>query len=183
LVDIGIADSTRLGLIGHSYGGYTVYSILTQTHRYKTAIAAAGASDLISFYSEFDGYNRYTNPNLAVLFGPMYSETLQMRMGVPPWVDPERYVRNSPLLQAHKIDTPLLIIEGARDGSMNTQNEEMYTALYRLGRRAEFLSYLREGHGIEAPADVIDVWQRMFGWLDRYLAPSPTDRASDASSR
>jgi dipeptidyl aminopeptidase/acylaminoacyl peptidase len=171
LVMMGLADSTKLALIGHSYGGYTVYGLLTQTRRYKAAIALAGLSDLVSNFGEFDPRHRYTAPNAAAIMGPFSSEHLQEHMGVPPWIDPQRYIRNSPIFFVDRVDTPLLIITGDLD-IRSTQDEELYTALYRLGRRAEFVRYLGEGHSIESPANLIDLWTRMFGWFDRYLMPA-----------
>jgi dipeptidyl aminopeptidase/acylaminoacyl peptidase len=172
LVASGIADSTRLALLGHSYGGYTVYGLLTQTHRYKAAIAIAGVSDLVSYYGELADERKYTDPTTAALAGPWFDEISQLRMGVPPWIDPNRYVRNSPLLHVDQIHTPLLIIEGGRDDATHTQNEELFTALYRLGRRTEFVLYPFEGHAVESTGDLMDMWHRMFAWLDRYLTPT-----------
>lgn len=170
LIAMGIADSTELALIGHSYGGYTVLGLLTQTHRYKAAIALAGLSDLISLDGVFDPRHRYTEPNAATTMGPLTVEGMQGRMGAPPWRDPQRYIRNSPLFSIDKVDTPLLIIQGDLD-LLNTQSEELYTALLRLGRRAELVTYLGEAHSIESPADIIDMWGRMFRWLDSYVMP------------
>jgi len=53
-IDLGIADPNRLGIAGHSYGGYTVYSLITQTNRFRAAVALAGASDLPSLYGTSD---------------------------------------------------------------------------------------------------------------------------------
>jgi acetyl esterase/lipase len=172
LIRLGIVDSTRLALLGHSYGGYTVYGLVTQTNRYKAAIALAGISDLVSLYGGFDPRHRYTDPNEAATVGPEVSEFFQMRMGVPPWRDPERYIRNSPVFHADNVRTPLLIVQGDLD-NYNTQNEEFFTALYRLGRRAEFVRYGGEAHVFESPADIVDLWQRMFSWLDEYLMTAP----------
>jgi dipeptidyl aminopeptidase/acylaminoacyl peptidase len=170
LIAMGLADSAHVALMGHSYGGYTVYGILTQTHRYKTAIALMGISDLISDYGKFDVGFKYAEPDVAAT-ETMDTEKGQLRMGSPLWQDPQRYMRNSPLFFADRIDTPVLIVDGSRD-FLSTQSEEMFSALFRLGRRAEILTYVGENHGLESPANIEDLWTRMFRWLDRYLMPS-----------
>jgi dipeptidyl aminopeptidase/acylaminoacyl peptidase len=170
LISLGMCDSARLGLIGHSYGGYTVYGLLTQTTRYKAAVALAGLTDLTAWYFDFDPRLRYSEPAEAAAVGPLSLERAQGRMGVPPWVDPERYQRNSPVFGANRITTPLLIVQGDLDFE-GAQNEELFTALDRLGRRAEFVRYLGEGHIIDSPANVIDLWNRIFDWFDSNLMP------------
>jgi hypothetical protein len=172
LIQLGIADSARLGLIGWSYGGYSVYGLLAQSHRYKAAIGGAGISDLISLYGSFEPRYRYTQPNRAAVAGPSSTEHGQMRMGLPVWSDPERYIRNSPVFRADSITTPLLLFHGDVD-FFSTQDEELFTALYRLRRRAEFVRYLGEGHELESPANVLDFWQRVLGWYDRWFYGPP----------
>lgn len=167
-VALGVADPNRLAVMGHSYGGYSTFALITQTHRYRTAVGMMGISDLVSSYGEFDSRFRYDDPNYAAEIGPYFDEWAQGRMGVPPWTDPERYVRNSPVFYANKITTPLLIIAGDLDFS-DTQSEEMFTALQRQDKRAEFVRYLGEEHVLKSPANILDMWQRVFKWLDTYL--------------
>ncbi|MDQ3630696.1 MAG: prolyl oligopeptidase family serine peptidase, partial [Actinomycetota bacterium] len=105
-IEMGIADPDRLGLMGHSYGGYGTYALITQTHRFRTAVALAGIADLVSLYGQFDARLRYdAHPHEYLLIG--LAETGQLRMGAPPWQDAERYVRNSPLFAAGDVQTPL----------------------------------------------------------------------------
>lgn len=166
-VAMGIADPDRLALFGHSYGGYSVSGLITQSRRYRAGIAAMGFSDLVALYGGFDARYRYTHPNEAA-FDPLYLESAQGRMGVPLWADPERYVRNSPIFAADRITTPLLLIDGELD-LFETQNQEMFTALNRQGKRAEYICYLGENHYIKSPANILDFWQRAFSWLDTYV--------------
>lgn len=176
LIRLGIADSTRLGLIGHSYGGYTVNGLLPQTTRYKAAVSLAGLSDLVSTYGTFGISVAYTEPNEAAFASAFYLERSEGRVGEP-WINPERYVRNSPIFFADKIATPLLLITGDLDEA--SQSEELFSAMYRLNRRVELVRYLGEGHYIDSPPNVLDLWNRIFGWFDAYLGPSaPTGRAS-----
>lgn len=167
-VDLGIVDPDRLALGGGSYGGYSVFGLLTATHRYRTAIALMGVSDLATIYGEMDSFDRHIDPELAALNGPHWTEESQLRMGVPPWVDPDRYVRNSPFFAADKIDTPLLIVAGDLD-FVSQQSEMMFTALNRQAKRAEFVRYLGEEHALQSPANILDMWNRIFAWLDAYL--------------
>src|SRR5690606_29211318 len=88
LIARGIADSTRLGIMGHSYGGYAVNCIVSQTRRFRAAFSSAGPADLTSFVLQFGASWRYSN--LPAVWLP-WAESGQGRMGLPPWRDPERY--------------------------------------------------------------------------------------------
>jgi dipeptidyl aminopeptidase/acylaminoacyl peptidase len=178
VIDLGIADPQRLGVMGHSYGGYSTYTLVTYTQRFKAAIALAGPSDLVSLYGTFSPlrYDGYAHESL--LFAGM-AESGQIRMGNPPWVDLWRYLRNSPLNYVDRVETPLMIVHGDMDYVPIQQGEEFFTALYRLGKPAEFVRYWGEGHIISSPANTRDLWRRTFTWFDRYLqapASAPTER-------
>jgi dipeptidyl aminopeptidase/acylaminoacyl peptidase len=95
VVEMGVADANRVAVFGHSYGGYTVYGLITQTQTFKAAVAFAGITDLVSMYGRFDSRYRFSS-TVNPLSAPASVEAQQSRMGVPPWEDPERYVRNSP---------------------------------------------------------------------------------------
>jgi dipeptidyl aminopeptidase/acylaminoacyl peptidase len=168
-VEIGITDSRRMAVVGQSYGGYAVYGLLTQTHRFKAAVALAGVSNLISYYGDFDPRTRFDDDALDEMFKPPISESGQMRMGVPPWADPQRYVRNSPIFFANRVQTPLLIVQGDMDYVTLQQGEQFFTALYRQNKRVAFQRYLGEGHVIQGPANVRDMWQAIIAWLDELL--------------
>jgi dipeptidyl aminopeptidase/acylaminoacyl peptidase len=169
-IALGIADASRLAVMGHSYGGYAAYALATSTHRFKAAIALAGMADLISIYGQFDSRVRYDARPHGEL-GFLWAETGQGRMGAPPFDDADHYIRNSPLFYAEQIATPLLIIQGGDDFVPIQQGEEMFTALYRLGKRARFARYWGEGHVFDSPANIRDMWNEIYRWLDRYLQP------------
>src|SRR5581483_841830 len=98
-------------------------------------------------------------------------ENGQGRIGASPWKDLWRNMRNSPYFFADRVQTPILIIQGDMDGVGMQQGEEFFSAMYRLGKPAKFVRYWGEGHGIErSPANVRDVWQRIFNWFDTRLA-------------
>jgi dipeptidyl aminopeptidase/acylaminoacyl peptidase len=168
VVELGIADPDRIGLMGHSYGGYTAYGLVTQTQRFKAAVAYAGVTDLLSLYGSLDPryrFNDVLNPN----WGPYWLESQQMRMGVPPWKDLDRYLRNSPYLHVDKVTTPLLMIHGDLDSIPLSQAEQFFVALNRMGKRAKLVRYLAEGHVVESPGNTLDMWEHILNWFDEFL--------------
>jgi dipeptidyl aminopeptidase/acylaminoacyl peptidase len=169
LIDVGIADSNRLAIGGHSYGGYATYALATYTNRFKAAIAANGLSDLISDYGTLNVLERYTAEAADIPSSQSWAEEGQGRMGVPPLENLWRYMRNNPLFYADRIQTPLLIVQGDQDFVSITQGEEMFSALYRQGKRARFVRYWGEGHAMTGPANIRDFWDQIFDWLDTYV--------------
>ena len=89
-------------------------------------------------------------------------------MGNPPWKDLDRYLRNSPIFYVDRVRTPLMIIQGDLDYVAMQQGEEFFMSLYRQGKRAEFVRYWGEGHVIESPANIRDMWTRIFAWFDEF---------------
>jgi dipeptidyl aminopeptidase/acylaminoacyl peptidase len=174
VVALGIADPARMAVMGHSFGGYTTYALATYTHRFKAAIALAGPADLVSEYGTFEAQLRYETWVHRSMYLPALLEGAQQRMGVPPYADMARYTRNSPLTYADRITTPILIIQGDLDFMGLQQGEEMFTALFRLGKRARYVRYWGEGHTVESPANVRHMWGEIFAWLDRYIGPPDT---------
>ena len=180
-IELGYADPNRLGLHGHSFGGQGALAVASQTDRFKAIVSAAPLSNLTSAYGTMDprlkssltrGY-RWTLP-------VGWAETGQGRMGAAPWQDPTRYLRNSPLFQADKINTPTLLIQGDLDYVPIGQGEEMFTALLRQRKDAIFVRYWGEGHVLASPANIRDMWTRTFDWYRRHLDESaPPKLTSD----
>jgi len=169
-IGLGIADPTRVAVMGHSYGGYSTYGLITQTDRFRAAVSLAGFCDLVSLYGVFDPQFRYQDSAREWMMHMLLAEAGQDGLGNPPWKDWARYLRNSPLTYVDHINTPVMIIQGDQDYVPIEQGEEMFTALYRQNRPASFVRYWGEGHGIESPANIRDMWTRVFAWLDRWLA-------------
>lgn len=165
----GYADPVRWAIMGHSYGGYGTNGVITQTDRFKAAVALAGPVNLTSGYAIGLSQGKATEVASGLSFGAMWSEGGQGRMGVAPWQDPERYVRNSPLFHADQVNTPLMLVHGEYDFVDVGQAEEMFNALHRQGKDAVFLRYWGENHVITSPANIRDMWQRIFGWFDEHL--------------
>jgi dipeptidyl aminopeptidase/acylaminoacyl peptidase len=167
----GYADPARVGVMGHSFGGYTTYSLITSTRRFRAAVALAGADDLASLYGEMDPGKRYSDYGYEMQHIRGLFEAGQLRMGASPWDNLWRYLRNSPYYFADRVQTPLMIIQGDQDGVGMEQGEEFFSALYRMGKPAKFVRYWGEGHVIErSSANVRDMWQRIFDWFDVNLA-------------
>jgi dipeptidyl aminopeptidase/acylaminoacyl peptidase len=170
-VELGIADPKRLGLMGQSYGGFSTYGLVTQTTRFQAAVALAGLSDLASLYAQFDARQRYDLFPQEDLFYMFLAESGQERLGNPPWKDFGRYIRNSPIFYVDRVETPLMIIQGDMDYVAMQQGEQFFMSLYRQNKRAQFLRYWGEGHVLEGPANIRDMWQRIYAWFDEFLKP------------
>jgi dipeptidyl aminopeptidase/acylaminoacyl peptidase len=161
----GLADPKRLGIIGNSYGGYIVNVALTGLECFAAAVSDTGMANLSS------AYGLTTPEGEAAYIGWLESAGLG-RMDAPPWEKPERYVENSPIFSLDHVTTPVLIIHGSADPAI-PQAWELFSGLCRLGKIAELVVYEGEGHwqGEWRRANVIDRWQRVLGWFDKYLGP------------
>jgi len=165
----GAFDPRRLFIWGQSYGGYTSLAVTTQTDRFLAAAANGAPTQLFSMFGAFQPSWR-SNPALGL--GPAWPmgwvETAQGGMAAPPWDAPDRYVRNSPALQAHRIRTPILLLHGDLDMIPLAQAEEMFSALYRQDKDAVLVTYWGEAHFLTRPATVRDVYARVLGWFARH---------------
>ena len=166
LIELGIADSSKLGVHGTSYGGYATNLLITQTDRFKAAINISGKVDLVSFYTD--------SPRLGVR-NVNAAEKTQDRIGATMWEQPQKYVQHSAVMFADRIKTPLLLVTGGEDHNVPAINtREMYFALRRLGKPVEWVNYTNGGHGIPMTnaAEFADWHNRLLGWYDRYLKPA-----------
>ena len=146
-------DPSRLGVTGGSYGGFMTNWIITQTPRFKGAVAVASLSNLISFYST-----------------SLYQDLIHAEFGGFPWDNFEMLWQWSPLRYVRQAQTPTLFIHGENDNDVHiTQAEEMYMALKRRGVEAVLVRYPREGHGLREPKHRIDALERTINWFDRYV--------------
>ena len=169
-IGTGKIDPERLIVWGHSYGAYAAAIVATQTQRYRAIIASSGIYDLGSLPGTLTPWSRM-NPQQGL---PMDARAIwitsgQGRMGVLPWEDPARFVANSPLYQAGRIATPLLIITADRDAVPMQQAEQLFSALYVQDKNAQLLTYWGEGHAIGSLANAEDMYGRIFAWLEACL--------------
>ena len=163
LIEMGVADSAKLGVHGTSYGGYATNLLITQTNRFKAAINISGKVDIISFYTD--------SPRLGVR-NVHAAEKSQDRLGATLWQQPQKYVAHSAIMFADRITTPLLLMTGEQDSNVPANNtREMFYALRRLGKTVEWVNYMNSGHGTPGTnvEDFTDFHRRMLGWYDKYL--------------
>lgn len=168
VIDLGYADPEKLGLQGHSWGGYQSSFILTQTDLFATVVTGAPPTNLTSFYNNIYG-NTGTNHHGIMEIG-------QVRMGrnVTPWSNLDDYQRENPMFHAPKIETPFMILHGTDDGAVDwMQGLEFYNAARRLDKEVVLLSYPGEGHHLGREANQIDFQIRMKQWFDHYVKNAP----------
>ena len=162
VIDLGYADPERIGLQGHSWGGYQSSFILTQTDMFACVVTGAPLTNLISMYNV--AYKRSGNLNGPIL------EWSQGRMGVSPWENMELYRSQSPIHHAQNITTPFLILHGTADGAVDwVQGLEYYATARRLGKEVILLSYPGEPHHLQKEANQKDFQIRMKQYFDYYL--------------
>jgi dipeptidyl aminopeptidase/acylaminoacyl peptidase len=146
-------DGDRIGVTGGSYGGFMTNWIITQTPRFRGAVAVASLSNLISFYST-----------------SLYQDLVHAEFGGFPWDNFDLLWQWSPLRYVRQVQTPTLFIHGENDNDVHiTQAEEMYMALKRRGVDTVFVRYPREGHGLREPKHRVDALERTINWFDRYV--------------
>lgn len=166
LIDMGIADPDGLGLHGHSWSGYQTAHIITETDIFDAAIAGAPVSNMTSAYSGI----RWGS-GLARQF--QYEQT-QSRIGGSLWEYPERYIENSPVFFADRIETPLMLMFGDEDTAVPWyQGIELYLAMRRLGKDAVFLQYHDEPHHLQRYSNRLDYAIKMKEYFDHYLRGMP----------
>ncbi len=164
VIDLGYADPDKIGLQGHSWGGYQSSFILTQTDMFACVVTGAPPTDLESFYNNIYG-NTGTNHT-----GIMEIGQVRMGRGVTPWSHREIYQRENPMFHASAISTPFLILHGTQDGAVDwTQGLEFYNAARRLGKEVIFLSYPGEPHHLRNEYNQKDFQLRMKQYFDHYL--------------
>ena len=146
-------DADRLAVTGGSYGGFMTNWIITQTPRFRAAVAVASWSNLISFYST-----------------SLYQDLIHGEFNGFPWDNFDVLWQWSPVRYVRQVQTPTLFLHGENDNDVHiTQAEEMYMALKRLHVETVLVRYPREGHGLREPKHRVDALERTLAWFDRYL--------------
>ena len=146
LVKRGIADSTRLGQSGWSYGGYMTAWTLTQTNRFKGVMVGAGLTNMYSMYSTND-----------------LQTTLENYFGAEPWDDEQAYRRASAMTFIKQAKTPTLILHGQQDNRVPIgQAQELYMGLTKNEVPVTLVFFPREGHGLSEPRHQLDKIKREY---------------------
>ncbi len=146
-------DTTRLGVWGWSYGGYMTMWTVTQTSRFKAAVAGAGIANWQSYYGEND---------IDAWMIPYF--------GASVYDDPAVYARSAPITFIKNVKTPTLIVVGERDGECPApQSFEFWHALKTAGVETELVVYPDEGHRIARKEHQRDIARRLVAWFDGHL--------------
>ncbi len=161
VIDMGVADPERLGVMGHSDGGYSTLALIVQTKRFKAAVEMDGMGDLVAVHSEM-GKD-----------GSAYGTGVQeAEMGGSPWQFRERYIENSPYFYFDRVETPLLIVHSAGDPVVASfLGDQTFVGLRRLGKEVEYAKYEDFGHLPGGGANELDLCNRFLAWFDKYLKP------------
>ncbi|MEM9991144.1 MAG: prolyl oligopeptidase family serine peptidase, partial [Bacteroidota bacterium] len=169
LINQGFVDAARIGVQGHSWGGYQVAYLVTKTDLFACAESGAPVVNMVSAY----GGIRWRS-GLSRMF--QYERT-QSRIGGTLWEYPLRYIENSPIFFVDKINTPVLILHNDKDGAVPWyQGIEFFVAMRRLGKPAWLLNYNDEPHWPVKLQNRQDFQRRMQQFFDHYLkdAPAPS---------
>jgi dipeptidyl aminopeptidase/acylaminoacyl peptidase len=146
-------EEARLGITGHSYGGFMSMWAVTQTRRFKAAVAGAGIANWLSYYGE-NGIDAWLLPYF----------------GASVYDDPDAYARLSPMTYIKKVRTPTFLYVGEYDLECPApQTQEFWHALKTLGVPTSSVIYPSEGHALRDPKNIADLERRVLAWFDKYL--------------
>jgi dipeptidyl aminopeptidase/acylaminoacyl peptidase len=166
MISKGFINPERVGISGHSWGGYQTAYLVTQTNMFRAAEAGAPVSNMTSAYGGIrweSGLSRQAQ----------YERT-QTRIGGTLWDKFDKYIENSPLFQTPKIQTPLLMMHNDDDGAVPWQQGiEFYMALKRLNKPVWLLNYNGEKHGLTLRKNRKDFAKRLYQYFDHYLKDAP----------
>jgi dipeptidyl aminopeptidase/acylaminoacyl peptidase len=166
VVQMGVADGRKVGVVGHSWGGFDTTFLATHTDVFAAAVAGAPITDLVSNYG-----NHHWSSGIAETD---HIETGQQRMEVPLWEDLPAYIRNSAVFNVQNMKTPLLIEVGDNDGTVFWhQGIELYNLARRAKKEVVLIAYAGEDHGLRKKPNQIDYHRRIVEWFGHYLKNEP----------
>jgi dienelactone hydrolase len=162
VIAMGAVDAARIGVMGHSWGGFDAMYLATHSKLFAAAVSGAGISNLVSNYG-----NHHWSSGIAETD---HIETGQQRMVVPLYDDLPAYIRNSAVFGASTMTTPLLLMTGDNDGTVYWhQSVELYNIARRAKRNVVMLVYNGEDHGLRVRKNQVDYHRRIRAWFDHYL--------------
>jgi dipeptidyl aminopeptidase/acylaminoacyl peptidase len=165
-VATGHVDPQRMGLIGHSWGGYQAAYLPTRTHRFAASVAGAAITDFISFMGAV-----HWNGGLPETG---HWETGQARMARPAWEDLAGHLESSPVNFIHELETPVLLMHGDSDGVVDfRQGLEYYNYARRAGKPVILLVYPGADHGLREESQQVDYHRRILEWFGHWLKGEP----------
>ena len=156
LVEQGLVDGKKVGIMGWSYGGFMTAWAVTQTTRFKAAVMGAGICD-------FHGYHAQSNI-------PDWDMRYLSNKVISPSEHPEIYRERSPITYASRVQTPTLIVHGEKDDVVPlNQAHAFYRALCERNVPTELVIYPREGHSLREREHIRDYQERLLRWFEKYL--------------
>ena len=169
VIDMGVVDPKRIGIVGHSMGGYNTSFVATHTDGiFAAAVAGAAMTDLVSYYGDHHWSSGIAETD--------HIETGQERMEVALYEDLKAYIDNSAYFNAHNMTVPLLLEVGDQDGTVAWhQGIELYNIARRAGKNVVMLAYMGEDHGLRQRANQSDYQRRILAWFGHYLKGEPAE--------
>lgn len=169
VIQMGIVDPKRIGIVGHSMGGFNTSFVATHTNGvFAAAVAGAAMTDLVSYYGDHHWSSGIAETD--------HIETGQERMVVPLYEDLQAYIDNSAYFNAQNMTVPLLLEVGDSDGTVAWhQGIELYNVARRAGKNVVMLAYMGEDHGLRQKANQIDYQKRILAWFAHYLKGEPAE--------
>lgn len=170
VVQMGLVDPKRVGVVGHSMGGYNTSILATRTTGvFAAAVAGAPMTDLVSYYGDHHWSSGIAETD--------HIETGQERMVVPLYEDLQAYIDSSAVFAAHDMTVPLLLEVGDSDGTVAWhQGIELYNVARRARKQVVMLAYIGEDHGLRQKRNQVDYQRRILAWFGHYLKGEPAER-------
>jgi dipeptidyl aminopeptidase/acylaminoacyl peptidase len=169
VIEMGLVDPERIGIVGHSMGGFNTSFVATHTHgMFAAAVAGAPMTDLVSYYGDHHWGSGIAETD--------HIETGQERMEVALYEDLQAYIDNSAVYGAHEMTVPLLLEAGDQDGIVAWyQSIELYNIARRAKKNVVMLTYMGEDHGLRQEENQKDYQQRILAWFGHYLKGEPAE--------
>jgi dipeptidyl aminopeptidase/acylaminoacyl peptidase len=170
VIQLGMVDPKRIGVVGHSMGGYNTSILATRTNGiFAAAVAGAAMTDLVSYYGDHHWSSGIAETD--------HIETGQERMVVPLYEDLQAYIDSSAVFNAHNMTVPLLLEVGDSDGTVAWhQGIELYNIARRARKQVVMLAYMGEDHGLRQKKNQADYQRRILAWFGHYLKGEPAER-------
>lgn len=169
VVNTGMVDAAKVGVMGHSWGGFDAMYLSTHSKVFAAAVSGAGISNLISNYG-----SHHFSSGIAETD---HIETGQQRMVVPLYEDLPRYIRNSAVFGISTMTTPMLLMTGDNDGTVFWhQSVEFYNIARRARKPVVMLVYNGEDHGLRVKKNQVDYHRRIRQWFDHHLKGAPAEK-------
>jgi dipeptidyl aminopeptidase/acylaminoacyl peptidase len=169
VIQMGVADPKRVGVVGHSMGGFDAAYLATHTNGiFAAAVAGAPITDLVSYYGDHHWSSGIAETD--------HIETGQERMEVALYEDFKAYVDNSAVFNVHNMTVPLLLEAGDSDGTVAWhQSIELYNVARRAKKNVVMAAYIGEDHGLRQKKNQVDYQRRILAWFGHYLKGAPAE--------